>query len=414
MRITHNTALQYLRTSLPFAGVTFWLLVFPLSGPVLGDVASPAALYAFLIPHIVTLCGIGFLWHENFFATYTRVGAMLALLGTCLYAAAPGQVAITQVLAGVGGAFAMVRAGALLCKHVQPVWPACFGLVGANFLLALVLTLDLPTNFLAVIAATILLMTLAPEPPSVSRGKLDRLLPVLPFVLVFHLTCGILYTFLLPLYSSTAWAPGVEVLFYAISVVVAARLHHSGRLRPLFLGLVMAVLAWVLLYPLTPVATNLGMWTIQGASGCVDLFLIVLFLSGQNPVQRFAFGCATICSGILLGSLGANLLDASPTTVLFFGSIALSLAALIFTSLTRCDPAKEISSELPEALRFLLSPRERDVMHTLVAHRTYRDVSKRLGIAESTVKTYMGRIYEKTGTVNKKELLRKYFGSSGT
>lgn len=403
---------RQIQFAFPFAIVTFWLLSFPMSGPVLGDAATSSALYAFLLPHIVSLFTLGLFLPEKNFNRFTRWGGVVALLGTGVYLVAPGFVAAAMALSGIGGAFLMVRAGAVLNATGRPVVPACIGLVGANMLLALVVAAPLSPTVLGWLVASALTAAFIPDVPSVSRGGIRSMFAVVPFILVFHLTCGILYAFLLPRYSAAAWFPGFEMFFYCIAVAAAALLYRPGRMMTLLVGLLLTVLAWVLLYPMTPVGTNLGMWSIQGAAGFVDLFLVAFFLSRSNPVQRFALGCATICSGILVGGLVSNLLSASPATILFFGSVVLSLAAMALLLFTRRDPGGDDRSELPPSLKFLLSKREREVVLNLVNGATYREISQRMGISESTVKTYMGRIFEKTRTGGKKELMCSFFRDS--
>ncbi len=59
---------------------------------------------------------------------------------------------------------------------------------------------------------------------------------------------------------------------------------------------------------------------------------------------------------------------------------------------------------MPDHLRLLLSEREYAVLERALAGRTYRETACELEISESTVKTYMYRIYEKMGVRGKKKL----------
>ncbi|MFW6428794.1 MAG: response regulator transcription factor [Desulfosalsimonas sp.] len=60
---------------------------------------------------------------------------------------------------------------------------------------------------------------------------------------------------------------------------------------------------------------------------------------------------------------------------------------------------------MPDYLRLLLSEREYFVLKRALLGSTYRQIARELDISESTVKTYMRRIYEKTGAKGKKQLV---------
>jgi DNA-binding CsgD family transcriptional regulator len=50
------------------------------------------------------------------------------------------------------------------------------------------------------------------------------------------------------------------------------------------------------------------------------------------------------------------------------------------------------------------------VLRGVARRRTYKQVAHELGISESSVKTYMHRIYEKSGVSNKRQLLARLQG----
>jgi DNA-binding CsgD family transcriptional regulator len=61
---------------------------------------------------------------------------------------------------------------------------------------------------------------------------------------------------------------------------------------------------------------------------------------------------------------------------------------------------------MPEHIRLLLSDREYRVLIGTLERKNFREIASELSISESTVKTYMRRIYEKMGVKGKKELLQ--------
>ena len=70
---------------------------------------------------------------------------------------------------------------------------------------------------------------------------------------------------------------------------------------------------------------------------------------------------------------------------------------------------------LSPALRKRLSEREKAVLDCVLLKKTFRETAEDLSLSESSVKTYMKRIYEKTGVTGKEELLTVLAnGGSGT
>jgi DNA-binding CsgD family transcriptional regulator len=56
-----------------------------------------------------------------------------------------------------------------------------------------------------------------------------------------------------------------------------------------------------------------------------------------------------------------------------------------------------------------LSPRERKVLELAAGGCHYREIAERMGISESSVKTYMRRVFEKNRVSGRKELMDKLF-----
>ena len=59
---------------------------------------------------------------------------------------------------------------------------------------------------------------------------------------------------------------------------------------------------------------------------------------------------------------------------------------------------------MPDHLRLLLSNQEYRVLAGSLAGKNFRQIATELSLSESTVKTYMRRIYEKMGVKDKKQL----------
>ncbi|PLX99722.1 MAG: hypothetical protein C0622_10090 [Desulfuromonas sp.] len=392
-----------------FAVVTLWLLAFPMAGPLQAGNMHPDALLLFLVPHIISLVLFVLLPPKDLKAL-TTAGIVLAISATLVYAFFPRLTAGAIVLSGVGGAGALVHAGVQVGAGNNPPKAAGLGLILANLLLLLITQLPLPDAaklaFVAILLGLPLFGTLIIRP----RAAMKPLRYLLPFIFIYHLVAGFLYGFLLPLYQQDSWINGSELICYCLAVLIAWALFMRHRFVPLFAGVLLAIISCILLYPMTTTGINLGMWTMQGASGCVDLFLIAFLVTQKDPARAFAAGCATICSGILAGALLSGGLQGHPPALIFSGSVVLNLAAISLFLLYRrheeqSPPKEKLTEKLPIHLAQRLSERECMVLQQVQEGARYQDVALKLSISESSVKTYMNRIYEKTGMRGKKQLL---------
>lgn len=409
MSESRRFSISALYPSLPFAAFTLWLLAFPLSGPLQSGNEHPYTLVYFLVPHIACLLCFAFYVPKNLSAV-TAGGVILTMLATAMFAMYPQFSLTALVLSGAGAAAMAVRVGTQLSTAGKPWQAASVGLILANLLLAGLesLPLDRPLQF--VLVTSLLLLPLSARLPDLKTGGLKSLGRVLPFVFVYHLVAGFLYSFLMPLYQQKAWQPGFEIVFYCLAVVAAMFIFRPRSINPLLVGVILAIISCVVLYPMSSASANYGMWTMQAASGFVDLFLVAFLVSCKNPAQAFAAGCATICSGILGGFLISELLYIDPSNLIFVASIILNLAALSLFLIHRHDKFTATShmdnTLLPAQINQLLSSREREVLLLVINGVRYREVAARMSISESSVKTYMNRIFEKTQTNGKKQLLR--------
>jgi DNA-binding NarL/FixJ family response regulator len=57
-----------------------------------------------------------------------------------------------------------------------------------------------------------------------------------------------------------------------------------------------------------------------------------------------------------------------------------------------------------------LSPREREVLESLAAGRTYKHIGNEMGVSIHTVRTYIRRIYEKLHVQSRTEAVAKFLG----
>ena len=57
-----------------------------------------------------------------------------------------------------------------------------------------------------------------------------------------------------------------------------------------------------------------------------------------------------------------------------------------------------------------LAQREREVLESLAAGRTYKEIASHLGVSKDTVRTYIRRLYEKLRIHSRNEAVLRYFG----
>ena len=249
-------------------------------------------------------------------------------------------------------------------------------------------------------------------PTAAKIGKPATAVELSSYVLLYHVVSGLLYGYLLPLYQEEAWLNGSELFIYCLFIITATALFPRKPTVVLFAGFACALTTcWFIYVPAVP-GVNLGMWMIQAAAGFIDLFLVALLVTQVNPGQSFALGCAVLCSGVLGGVFFVELFGAQSRFLVFSESIVLNLAALALFIFKRPLPLEshteneQTGNLIPPEIFQLLSERENEVLGCVLQGRPYREVAEGMNISESTVKTYMNRIYQKTETWGKKALLK--------
>lgn len=436
-----------LATSLPFIAFVVWLLAVPMEGMLLAPLGVENALVYFLVPHVATLAVIGTALCRYPLRPFTLAGGAAATGATVLLPHAAVGAPWLLALAGAGSAFLCVRA----CRHLKrassPATAAAAGLVGANLLLFVFTVIPLADSVKFYLAAAFLLLPLLAG--SAAAGEEDgetSLLPFLPFVFVFQMVSGLMYGPLYGHYARVAVLPGIELLFYAAAVgcgLVVLRRRREGLLA---MAIVAAMFAFSLYLIPGPAAVSAAMFAMQGAAGFLDLYLLALLLAQRTTVRAFGLGLAVACAGIAAGKGvsaatgdASHLVAAAANLVLTTSVLLLYLvmrgerrpadpafaAELLPSSLELSPPVvadgvarvfpddredvvpPPVRFNLPPGLRKRFSEQEKSVLGCIVQGMTFRETARELVISESSVKTYMKRIYDKMGVSGKDELLAK-------
>lgn len=412
------------------AAYTLWLLAFPMKGILLGDLVGRSLLLAYLLPHIMLLLLLFALNSPNLVQSYSRFAALLTMGVTLSFPHfEPMLVLPTIVLLGLSSALVMLKLGSLLRASSEPLISAALGLMTGNMLLFLVLQLDWNPAVLAVLLGlplTVLLRSGAEPCPGNAKG----LVKYLPFVFVFYVVSGLRYDMIqaspvLPLLPA-----GSDLAGYLLAIVTASFLLRRDLDLTLVLGIFFGMFSLSLGVFQTGPMVDISLFCLQVSVGFVDLFILGLLLEQANWLKAFGLGIAVMCAGIAVGEILAGALQDANKAVTTAGYGALSVSVLLLYLLARHHgvepnpaPASQVFAEctewdrarnaflenLPPGAKARLSEREMSVLEQVALGSTYKSIAVRLDISESSVKTYMRRVYEKLGVNGRQELLDKLF-----
>lgn len=414
--------------SLHFALFVFWLLSFPLGGPLLASIPGADNPAFFLFPHILSLVlayRIPEAWRKNI--NFIAISGCVA--GTLLPLFQLNGLWLLPLI-GVCSAFICLNTCLQLTKAEHPAAAAAFGLVSANLLLFIMVALDATQGLHAVIAATAVGIVAMAGSTNKIEVKKTNMVPYLLCLLVFHLSSGLMYGYVVPHYNQVTFAPGIELLFYLLAIPIAYRLLRFGHDTLLIAAIGLAMFAFAMLIESKPIYFLVSMFSLQAAAGFSDLFVLAWIINLGGGMKEFGYALGSVCSGILIGQYLNQPASATIPGAVLIGNLALSLTLLSLYLLkkrelghthskfpdinqpeeARLTEPRVTTPPVPNKITCILSSREQLVLEGVLRGETYLNIAGQLQVTESTIKTYMRRIREKTGTANKKELLQKLVG----
>jgi len=431
-KIMVQSCLGSVRYFVPFSVYVLWLLAFPMDGVLSACAGSRNFLLWFLAPHAFALLVTGhYFTGERIFSRVSTVGIAVIIAVTALFPYCPEHYLTLAVLAGIFSAPLAIKACSLIKLSVKPFRTAAAGLAVGNVLLYIFISLPLTGVVKALVLALLLLIPLV-SPGMVSvGGSIRPLVKYLPFVFVFQLVGGLMYGFLMEEYAVHSFLNGSELLFYVVAVL-SGIFVASRRLDALLaLGVMAAMFSFSFLLGETGFSTNLSMYAMQAAAGFVDLFLICLLLSCEGTFKALGYGLATTCCAIVCGKIVSMVAGEQLSLIVSSGNIILTLSVLLLyfnskKSQSFPSPCLETggpdwhsdsyvavsandspmrSKVLPRGFSKHFSEKEKMVLELVLVGKTFREAASCLEISESSVKTYMKRIYDKTGVSSKTELV---------
>lgn len=421
-----------LRASLPFVAFVVWLLSVPMEGFLLATLGLDNAILSFLIPHVVALAFIGTALPWRMLSILAVVGGIAAMISTVLITHVPNGAHWFLAMAGVGSAFVCVKAGRILKRSPCVAVSAAVGLAAANLLLFAFMMVPIPDRIKSPAAAALLLIPILARPCSDDEADGESsLAPFLPFVFVFQIVSGLMYGALYRDYAQAAFFPGIELVFYVIAVMAGLALLHRRREALLALAIVSAMFAFSLFLMDGPLSVNAALFAMQAAAGFLDFYLLALLLAQQNSLRAFGVGLAVTCAGIAAGKALSLLIGEASHLVVAVANLVLTSSVLVLYLLMRSErrldaPAQQVMAPitepvepvtgdvqlqseliLPAGLRKRFSEQEKSVLACVVRGMTFKEAARELAISESSVKTYMKRLYDKMSVSGKEELLLK-------
>ena len=205
-------------------------------------------------------------------------------------------------------------------------------------------------------------------------------------------------------------------------------LVRKGKDLLLVLGILGGMLSFSIFNIKGAFAVNLSMFAFQCAAGFIDIFILVLLLSRADCMMVAGPVFGTVCLGIAGGYVISGVTGGAASTVVGAANLVLTIAVFIFIFLAKkLQMGREVKAipaevpltqatsiiRLPPLLQKRLSDREMAVLDCVLHRKTFRETAKVLSLSESSVKTYMKRIYEKTGVTGKNELFSMLANSEG-
>lgn len=405
---------------LRFALFILWLLAFPMNGFLLGTAGLEHPFLYFVIPEAIALFAIRYLAGSRFFPAIANFSIVIIIAATALFPFSGTWRLPLLIIMGIAGAGFLAKTIGNMNKLKNPPLAGAISMAGGNLALLVLMKLPLEPSTMHILLAALLLVPLFSPTPRCEQREMAHFAWYLPFLFIYNLVSGLMYGALMDAYSQQAYVNGIELVFYAGTAFAGVWLVHKGKDLLLVLGILGGMLSFSIFNMSGAFAVNLSMFAFQGAAGFVDIFILVLLLSRADCMMVAGPVFGTVCLGIAGGYVMSGATGGIASTVVGAANLFLTTAVLVLVFLAKkwqtggeeqTVPAELPLTQtlptisLPPSLQKRLSGREIAVLDCVLRCKTFRETAKALSLSESSVKTYMKRIYEKTGVTGKNELL---------
>jgi len=391
-----------------------------MNGFLLGKTGSEHALLFFIIPHALALFATRFIIYTRFFPVVVNIAIGTVIAGTALFPYAGNRALPLLALLGVAAAGLLIKSIGDVGRVANPPLAGAICMAAGNLALLLLMKLPLTPQVIHLLLALLLLVPLFSSTHRCGAEEKDPFVGYLPFLFVYQLVSGVMYGSLMTMYNRYAFLEGTEILFYVGTAFIGAYLVRKGKDTLLVLGILGGMLSFALLQFSGGLSVNLSMFVFQSSAGFIDLFILVLLFTRTDSLRAAGPVFGTVCAGIAGGYILSGTTGREGNIVFGSANLILTIAVFIFVFFVRKRGfEREVRSgpderqqllpaeiTLSPALRKRLSEREKAVLYCVILKKTFRETAVDLSLSESSVKTYMKRIYEKTGVTGKEELLQ--------
>lgn len=423
---------------LPFTCFLLWLWLFPMDGKLIQLLNINNTLLYFVPIHSVTLFTISF-FKKEFFLKISKFFIVLTTILTAIFPLFIGYHKVLLFSLGIFSAFFVVKATLSLksSEKVKLTAAISFGLASVlQFLFGFLYFIDPLLLFFVISVLPLFSFFNYEEKVQNVTDKTDNELYLYAsFVYLFYTTGGIMYSFIFPEYKKVSILDGIELFYYIVAIFIGYFLIKIDKAFSLLGGISCGLLAFSFFKVEDMFFYNISMSFLQAAFGFVEIFIVSYVLMRNDSVKAISIIFASMCLGITSGTLISMYLLRLSGFVVSFGNLTLVVASLVLLILDRCKEREgkdvvtnnvvepdvlthfEFISQLPDnnyikVLRKKLSKKEFAVLELVFTGKTYKETAQILFISESTVKTYMKRIFEKEQVDSKDKLIEKILKSS--
>ena len=336
---------------------------------------------------------------------------------------------IFLVAAGISSA-PLILFAILYLKYTGQVFLNALGAFALAFSLCFI-TEIIPINYQTKIVFILLIFAagILSFKPSASENCLKIKIDSYYFLLtLFYVIGGMLYSYIIQNLIQKAFLSIPEHLYYLIGIFAGAWLFKYKKEAPVLGAIASGILAFSFIHEKQPLLHFLSNFTLHVSFGFIEIFIILFIIMKIKHYTQAAFLLFSMCLGIFLGQLITMTLNEE--ILLSIGIVAgnivmiITLFILFFSkpipgeqriSSTKTESevtknaatvgSQHIDRRILNRAYYRLSEKEYQVLLYILNKNTIKNISNELQISESTVKTYLSRIYEKFNVTSKKQLI---------
>ncbi|SCY65842.1 helix-turn-helix transcriptional regulator [Desulfoluna spongiiphila] len=423
----------FLKATAGLALYLVWLNAIPLEGVLLPSWADSLHVYHFLSVHSAALFLCSRL-SASFLNDVSRYAfPLLGVLSASLLVVT-SHTAILFMVMGALAAPLVVGVMNALRAAPQPLFAAAIACVAGNLIpfsiYWLPVGLPLKVGGISVMMFLTGIWMQASDSLSTDRTESTASSPVLwvrPFLAVyllfavFYVTGGLMHGYISPALTEAGDTSRLYIFAYLAMLPLTVYVLKKSHDAAIYLAVILGIIAFSMVAFNSLLLLQIGMFASYASFGVFDLLVIALVIAPKRTLSEQFCMMGAMCGGIFLGSLIVTLFSPYLSFLIVVANVVLVLTLALFSHLkiqvlvhrqgNRGDeePSSILAELLPKGLLKRISEKERAVLSHVVAGKTYKETAKLEGIAESTVKTYMQRLFQKFDCKNRKELLEKVY-----